>query len=217
MNLAGNKRFLLICGIGLVVLIALFFLTRSGTPEDPDPELARIDRMERKRDVSGLVEAVLSPKEHVAIRAIVALANVDPAVAREKLQPLLNDARPGLQSVSIAQYGRVADRNNVKPLVDLFRSPKDVGLKPLVAGALGDARGWEGVEVLLPAVNDPNPQLRRAAATALGKILGVELNLDSEVPAASRQKIIAKLHSDLPNFKKIYDDYWARNPRQENK
>ena len=214
MNLAGNKRFYLICAAGLLAIIALFLFTRSGTPEDPDPELARIDRLERKRDVAGLAQAVSDPKEHVAARAMVALANVDPGVAREKLQPLLNDTRAGVQGVAIAQYGRVADRKNVKPLVDLFRSPKDVGLRPLVAGALGDARGWEGVEVLLPAVNDPNPQVRRAAATALGKILGVQLNLDSEVPA-SRQKVLAKLQRDLPNFKKTYDEYWARNP--ENK
>ena len=217
MNLAGNKRFYLICGIGLVVLIALFFLTRSGPPEDPDPELAKIDRMERKKDVAGLAQAVSDPKEHVAGRAIVALANVDPPTAREKLEPLLTDPRQGLQTTVITQYGRVADRKNVKPLVDLFRANKDPGLKTLIASALGDARGWEGVEVLLPAVNDSNPQLRRAAATALGKILGVQLNLDPNVPAASRQKIMSKLQNDLPAFKKTYDDYWARNPAQESK
>src|SRR5687767_13813237 len=98
MNLAGNQRYYVIAGVGLLVLVVAFFLTRSPAPEDPDPELARIDRMERKKDVSGLAEAVGSPQEHVAGRAIVALANVDPAKAREKLEPLLNDPRPGIQS-----------------------------------------------------------------------------------------------------------------------
>src|SRR5687768_11804988 len=215
MNLVGNKRFLLICGAVFVVLAGIFFMTRSGDPEDPDPDLARIDRMEKKKDVSGLTKALSDPKEHVVGRAIVALANVDRSAAREKLEPLLNDPRPGVQSTAIPQYGRVADRKNVKPLVDLYRSTKDPGIKTLAAAALGDARGWEGVEVLLPAINDPNPQLRRTAVAAVGRILGVNLNLDAEVPAASRQRILAKLQNDLPNFKKTYDDYWARNPTQE--
>jgi HEAT repeat protein len=208
---SGHKRLYLICGVGLLLMVVVYFLTRSDSNEDPDPDLARIDKMERKRDVSGLAAAVSGGNEKVIGRAMLALATVDAKTAREKIEPLLTDSRPGMQQMAVRLYGRVADRNNVGPLISLYRSTKDPALKASVAAALGEARGWEAVEVLIPSLNDPDPLVRQAAAGAIGNVIGARLNFQVNDPPAKRQQAIARLQKDLPNFKNAYDAYWQRN------
>ena len=72
-----NKRLLLLGGGGVVAVVLIYFIVSailpSGAPAESDPALARINKLQRNKDVAGLTEATKDANGKVAARAVQAL------------------------------------------------------------------------------------------------------------------------------------------------
>ncbi|HSI36574.1 MAG TPA: HEAT repeat domain-containing protein [Tepidisphaeraceae bacterium] len=212
----SNRQFTLIGGGVILVLIVVVFLTRSSVPFHSDPEIAKIEKLERAGDAKGLAEAVKShPREDVANRAMTALAHVAKQDALTELQALLSDPRVSVRATAAGQYGSLAPRGQVGPLVAAFKDEKDPRVKAAIANALGQNQGWDGVAPLIPALDDPNSQVRTAAANAVLRITGLRPDLGKS--PADRKRAIASLNARMVSMKTGYDAYWNSDRSKEKK
>jgi len=204
---------------GALLLLAgiVFVATRSTPPEHPDPELAKIDRLERKKDAAGLIEALKSQREDVVCRAAVALAHVSGKGAKPNLEGLLSDPRLSVRGTAADQFAIVSDRGDIGPLLPLFKAEKDPKAKAVFASALGQNQGWEGMTVLVPALDDPNGDVRKAAAQAVLRITGLKPSITDKSTPAERKRVVAQLNSNMPGMKARYENYWQSKPAKEKK
>jgi len=214
---SGPMRIYYFAGAALLLAGILFVVTRSSVPDHPDPEIAKIDRMERKRDVQGLTESLKSPREDIACRAIVALAHVSGKAARPALEGLFADSRVSVRSTAADQFAIISDRGDIAPLLPVFKSEKDPKAKAAIAAALGQNQGWEAMTVLVPALDDPNSTVRKAAAHAILRITGLKPGIYDKSTQADRRRTIDQLNASLPTMKSQYENYWASQPVKEKK
>ncbi|MEZ0265464.1 MAG: HEAT repeat domain-containing protein, partial [Phycisphaerae bacterium] len=113
------------------------------------------------------------------------------------------------------QYGSLAPRGQVGPLVAAFKDEKDPRVKAAIANALGQNQGWDGVAPLIPALDDPNSQVRTAAANAVLRITGLRPDLGKS--PADRKRAIASLNARMVSMKTGYDAYWNSDRSKEKK
>ena len=101
---SGPMRIYYFAGAALLLAGVLYVATRSSIPDHPDPEIAKIDRLERKGDAAGLTESLKAPREDVVCRAIVALAHVSGKGAKPTFERLFADPRVSVRSTAADQF-----------------------------------------------------------------------------------------------------------------
>ncbi len=212
---SGSTRTYGLIGGGLLLLGIVFFFTRAPENEDPDPDVAKIDRLERKKDAAGIAESLNSPREIIVSRAISALGRVKGASARPEIEKLLTDPRPIVRGNAASQYALLVKRDNVQPLIDMLKIEKDLHVRAAVVAALGRSQAWEAFAVVVPELDNANAEVRSAAAAAILKISGLSCGYKESSSVADRRNIIARLRQETPRFKMAYDNYWKNKDSKE--
>lgn len=138
-----------------------------------------VEKMERKRNVEGLVKALKCNwddkyGEYRTIRgkAAEALGKIGDARAVEPLIQALKGKEYDVREAAAAALGMIGDARAVEPLVQALKDNSNFCDRVLkeaaeALGMIGDARA---VEPLVQALKDKHPDVRNAAVKALTKI-----------------------------------------------
>jgi len=91
--------------------------------------------------------------------------------------------------------GTVADarvsESTLEPLRQIVQESAPAEIRALAADALGRAMDPDSMPMLLDAMDDPNPLVRRSAGAAVEKLVGLGRAFDPEAPLQQRQQVIA--------------------------
>src|SRR4051812_40961603 len=171
---AQRRRLYAMAGGGLGILLLVWLVIREKTPAAaPErPEIARITKLEEKKDTKALIEATRSEDPEVAQRAIDAASRVGGSAILEQLQPTLRDRRPAVREVALTRYAELTDRDHVDAINDVVLHDPSPGVRATAAKSLGQLRSWNGMETLLAGLSDRDPFVRRCAFEAIKTITG---------------------------------------------
>ena len=155
--------------------------------------LAKVRRLERDRNVPGLIEQLSSPLEaskRVSVRgsAAMALGEIGDRTAVPYLIELLDDRRQDVRSFAAYSLGQIRDPRAAGPVLELLDDP-DAIVRLSAAMTLEKLGPREAVAPLTKALDDPHPWVRLCAAEALVSI-GGEVPSDLIRMAAQRESLI---------------------------
>ena len=208
-------RLAVLIGIGVVLAAGVVWrLTTAGDGGGgrKDPDVARIDRLRRNRDVAALAKEAAGPKVEVARRAVAAMAHVGPQAAPQ-IRQAMNDPRAEVRQAAVVALGRVSAR--VPQPVDmaaLAKAARGDGAVKVRAGAviaLGAIHAFEELETLLSAMQkDKSLHVRRRAAAAVVRIIGVDVGFKAGDPPQKRRQAIERIRAvwrkDGPVIRQFY-------------
>lgn len=129
----------------------------------------RIDKMEEKRDVKGLILTLKDDDETIRKEAARALGNLGSSQAIEPLTITLQDPDKGVREEAINALGKIDDPQVIKPLAYALDS-QFISLRWKAAQALGKIGSQEAIEPLTTALQDPDKDVKEEAIIALGRI-----------------------------------------------
>jgi HEAT repeat protein len=205
-----DRQRVFLLGRGSVILILLICLILRGRGEgkETDPGLARIQKLESKKDVPGLTAAIGDPDPKVGARAATVLARVAGKQAQAALQQAMKDSRPEIRVAATEAYGDVGDRNQVGVINELMTGDSSPSVRVAACLAAGRLYAWNCVEPLVKALDDPDKNVRQAASMGMQKILGLKTpNYQAGADAASRKKAIAEIQKMIPRAQQQYQHY----------
>lgn len=203
--------------IGLAAVLAagvVWRLTTAGEGGDgpKDPDAARIDRLRRNRDVAALAKEAARAKVEVARRAVAAMARVGPQAAPQ-IRQAMNDPRAEVRESAVVALGRVSARVPLPvDMAALAKTAREDGSLKVRAGAvtaLGAIHAFEELETLLSAMQqDESLDVRRRAAAAVIRIIGVDVGFKAGDPPQKRQQAIERIRAvwdkDGPVIRQFY-------------
>ncbi len=136
-----------------------------------------IEKMEKKKDVKGLIKLLKSKEIMVKRQATKALANIADEKALESLILSLKDKDNEVKQNAALALGKIGNRRAGEPLIQALNDKSWYVLEKVIE-ALGNLREEMAVEHLIKALgyalhefgSDPYSITRRNAAEALGKI-----------------------------------------------
>lgn len=138
-----NKRLLIIGGAAIAIAGVFWLATRGGADANADPAIAALIKQEKAGDDAALGEAVKSPDVKVAQQALIGLRNVGGPKVVRRMVPALTDSRKSIRHSGLVNIGMLGSS-----AAETVPTVSDLTKK------------------------DPEPEVRAAAATALGKLLG---------------------------------------------
>lgn len=155
-----------------------------------------VGKMEKKKDVQGLIKALAHEDVNVALEVVGALAKIGDTAVGPLIEALRDEYWHTREMAAIA-LGEIGDPRAVGPLIQAVREgcvrsgaatalgqiggaavepliralkDEDVGVRLIAASALGDTRDARAAEPLNQALKDEDGNVRRAARESLGKI-----------------------------------------------
>ena len=127
-----------------------------------------IEKMEKKRDVEGLMEALKHKDSRVRYSVAVALGRIGkPAV--EPLIQALKDKNTCIRLGAAVALGKMGNTRAVEPLIRNIKD-EDEFVRVRVAWALGRIGDIRAVEPLIQTLKDGDKDVRQIAKEALGKL-----------------------------------------------
>jgi len=129
----------------------------------------RIQRMEDKNDLDGLIEALYDENESIRIEAVDALGRIGDPKAVEPLIMNFTDENKNLRTKIAASLGKIGDNRAVQPLINALTDKEDV-VKEEAIIALGKIKDEKAVKYLIKMLNNKNELIKADAVTALGSI-----------------------------------------------
>jgi HEAT repeat protein len=211
--LQSSRERLLVFGGAAVILILLGAIFFRGTPYvEVDPELIKIEKLERHKDVSGLIQAAHDPNPRVAARALAALSRVGGDAAEPAFQDSLSDSRPAVRQAALLAIGDGGRHALVGAVVQTLKTDKSAVVRVGAAQALGQLGDWDGVEALVVTLDDTDRFVRQAAGRAIERILGFRVGYNADASPASRQAAIAQIRARLPAAHGQYEmfkNHWS--------
>ncbi len=129
----------------------------------------RIDEMEDKEDIDGLIDALNDNDENIRKEALMALERIGDHRATEHIMQSLQDPDKTIQEEAITALGRIGDKKAVPSLIQTLNSPQ-LGIRWRSAEALGKIGDTQATEPLIQTLQDPEKTIQEEAITALGRI-----------------------------------------------
>ncbi|MBI1371459.1 MAG: hypothetical protein GC159_01675 [Phycisphaera sp.] len=178
--------------VGLLVTFTFLTAQQSDPPIRPsDAQLAvRVGNGESK------ALQMIQPTQYEAI----------PAVTQ-----LVRDPRPEVRAAAVATLGRF-DRERVdpQPVAEALRADDDPDVRAAAAKTLGTLYAWDGMPELVAALRDPDLTVRRRAAKAVQRILGVDHGYRADALPADREKVVRRIEAEWPQFHGSHLAYMQR-------
>jgi len=127
-----------------------------------------IEKMEKRKDVRGLIGALKNDDNDIRRTAVIALGNLRDAVAVEPLIRMLQDGDWGIRYRAAMALGEIGDVRAVEPLVEALKDEDaEVRMHALKAlRRIGDPRA---VESLAGMLKEKDKAVRLEAVVALGE------------------------------------------------
>ena len=129
----------------------------------------RIEEMEERGDVDGLIHALNDDAENVRREAVMALERIGDTRATEPLIQTLQDPDKTIQEEVITALGRIQDKKAVPPLIQTLNN-QHIGIRWRAAEALGKIGDPQATEPLIQTLQDPDKTIQEEVITALGRI-----------------------------------------------
>ncbi|MCE5215175.1 MAG: HEAT repeat domain-containing protein [Methanobacterium sp.] len=129
----------------------------------------RIEKMEEKSDIKGLILALKDDDEQLRLESARALGKIGSPEAIEPLTQTLHDPDKGVKEEAITALGKIGDPKATPPLIDALNS-QYISIRWRAAQALGKIGSPEAIEPLTQTLHDPDKEVREEAITALGRI-----------------------------------------------
>ena len=214
LDLSRERRPIIIAGIAVILVLFGFLFFRSSGTVETDPALARIEKLERKKDVPGLTQAVNDPDPRVACRALAGLGRVAGPSASATMGQAMTDSRPIVRQTAVLVAGDYGMHDLLGQAVDVLKNDHSPLVRSAAAKCLGKLDDWDGVEPLIAAMNDDDRFVRVAASRSAQEILGFRFNYSPEAPSAMREAQIAQIKKRLPAAKKMFDQYKSHPPKE---
>ena len=214
LQMAREKRWVLIVGGSIVLVLLGAILFRSPRYVETEPELIRIEKLERSKDVPALCQAVHDPNPRVVGRALAGLSRVGGPSAEPAFREALGDSRPQVRQSAALAIGEGGRHELVGAVIETLKSDKSVIVRVAAAKALGQLRDWDGVEPLLAALDDPDRYVRQAAGRSVEQILGIRFSYNPDDSKAHRLQVIAQIRDKLPAAHAQYDKFMKRTQKE---
>lgn len=127
-----------------------------------------IDRMEKEKNIQGLIQLFRSRNRNVQKHATDALVKIGkPAV--DPLLKVLNDANWAIRINAITTLADMKEQRVVEPCIRALND-NHYGVRGVAAITLGELGDRRAVMPLIQSLNDEHPYIRREAALALGHL-----------------------------------------------
>jgi HEAT repeat protein/Tfp pilus assembly protein PilF len=130
---------------------------------------SRIDKMEEKRDINGLILALKDDDEIIRKESARALGNLGAVEATESLTNALEDPHQGVREETITALGKIGNKQATNTLIKALSDPQ-ISVRWRAAQALGNIGSPEAVKPLTQTLQDQDTGVREEVITALGKI-----------------------------------------------
>lgn len=141
---------------------------RDGDAEVRRFALFALGEIQDPAALSGLVGALSDPEPKVRAHAAFAIGEIEPDTAPPELVRLLADSDAEVRRFALYALGEIEDPTTADAIAGLV-DDSDPEVRGTAIDILTDLDGV-GVEPLLRALDDPNPEVRRRAARALGDL-----------------------------------------------
>ena len=115
-----------------------------------------------------------------------------------------------LREAAATVLGAVGDRQKVDVLNNLLAKDPNAMVRASAASSLGVLRSWDGLQMLIPALDDPNRPVRSSAHVAIHRILGLDFSYALDGSASEHQAAMQRIRQLLPSARPLYDDYMQR-------
>ena len=129
-----------------------------------------LGEMQDPASAPALQKAVQSPSPRVRLASVWALGKFEDASFAKDVMPLLRDSDPGMRVIAAEALGRMKSPRVGSALIGLL-ADRSVAVRRTAVNALGNMEERSAatqLESLL--LNDPDPEVRRECANALGNI-----------------------------------------------
>ncbi|MGC1119580.1 MAG: HEAT repeat domain-containing protein [Candidatus Methanofastidiosia archaeon] len=127
-----------------------------------------IDKMEKKKDIDGLIE-VLKRNDWINRRKAAAGLERIGAPAVEALIVALEDENRFVRRMAAIVLGTIRDRRAVEPLIKALKD-KDTNIRRCAAESLGKLKDKRAIEPLILALKEEKDSIRWIIALALQKL-----------------------------------------------
>lgn len=200
--------------LALVVAGKLVLFGDDETPHAQDPNFARIEKLRRDKDVSALAKEASGADVEVCRRAVGALGRV----GRESLPTLeraLRDGRAAVRERAATSFSQVAGPQDAAPLAEMAREDESADVRAAAVSGLYHMRAFEQMESLLAAMDDPDVVVRRRAATAAVRIIGIGVGYKADDPPAKRRADIQEMRAVWLEQEARVRRYWTAVRRMQ--
>ncbi|MBU7024833.1 MAG: HEAT repeat domain-containing protein [Theionarchaea archaeon] len=135
-----------------------------------------VEKMEKKKDVDGLIETLRRDNWTHRRKAAAALERIG-APAVEALITALEDENRYVRRMTALILGAIKDRRAVEPLIKALKD-RDTNVRRYAADSLGKLKDKRAIEPLILALKEEKDSVRWIIALALQK-LGGEKRIDA--------------------------------------
>jgi len=192
----------------LVVWSAPWREPLGGGPAPRDPALARVEQYRREGNLEALAGEADDPRPEVATRAVRAMGSLGPA-AVPHLERRIGDARPEVREAAVVACGQAAGDLLPEAVAAAARTDPSVFVRATAVSVLGHCKAWRHGDVLIDAMEDPDPAVRARAAAAFREITGVGFDESLGVAPDSLQAA-RELRALWPGMRENLEAYYKR-------
>jgi len=200
--------------LALVVAGKLLLFGDSETRYAQDPNFARIEKLQRDKDVSALAKEVSGADVEVAGRAVGALGRVGPESV-PTIKRAMRDKRATVRQKAATSFSQVARPQDAAPLAEMAREDESPEVRAAAVSGLYHMRAFEQMESLLAAMNDPDIVVRRRAATGAVRIIGIGVDYKPGDPPAKRRAAIREMRAIWLEQEARVRRYWTAIRRMQ--
>jgi HEAT repeat protein len=137
---AKRKRLIIAGGLLLVAVLLLWIQYGPSGPADPDvadhPAVKDVNKLAAKKDIAGLTPYTKNDDVVVATRAVKALAAL---AGVDAINDALNDPRPEVRSVAVAELANHGDLNSL-PVLSRYLQDQDPGVRMTAVRGMASLR-----------------------------------------------------------------------------
>jgi len=202
-----------------VLLSALAALVAAGLAgcSEPESEIEQIQEFEDSGNVDALAERALEAEPEVGRHAVRSLGRLGPK-AEPALRQVMEKGKPTVRAEAALVYPRVSSRQKAQePLATISRRDPEPYVRASALTALGRMRALDSMEAIIEALNDPDLGVRRRAADAVARIMGLEYELYLDGPEEKRLEAIEVVRKSWNHTKNFLRQYYERKAKRRRK